>query len=109
MILAAPHAPTAVTLNATSLSTGLIAGQLAALLSATDTDGFDRHTFALVPGAGSDDNASSPSPAVNSASPPRIPAGRTSVSIRLRATDLSGLTVETVVHPAGRRTARAHQ
>lgn len=92
--LAAPHVPSAVTLNATSLSSGLIAGQIAALISATDSDGFDRHTFTLVPGTGSDDNSLFTVAGNELRVASSIPSGRTSVSIRLRATDLSGLTVE---------------
>ncbi|MEO0017635.1 MAG: hypothetical protein RLZZ522_918, partial [Verrucomicrobiota bacterium] len=55
--LAAPHAPTAVVPEATSLSGGLIVGQSAGLLFATDLDAFDRHAFTLVAGAGADHNA----------------------------------------------------
>ncbi len=95
--LVAPAAPAAVSLNASSLGSGLIAGQLAALISATDSNAFDRHTFALVSGSGSDNNAlfTVAGNELRLAAP--LPPGMISVSIRLRATDLSGLSVETAI------------
>lgn len=94
--LVAPAAPSAVLLDAASLSEGLIAGQLAANISAVDANAFDRHTFTLVSGAGSTDNALftvSGSELILAAA---LPPGMASVSLRLRATDLSGLSVESV-------------
>jgi hypothetical protein len=93
--LAAPHGPTGITLNAASLSSGLAVGQTAAAISAIDSDNFDRHTFALVSGPGSDDNSlfTVAGDELRTAAP--IPAGRAALSFRLRATDLSGLTTET--------------
>ncbi len=95
--LAAPHAPTAVRLDAESLSSGLVAGQTAGTLSAEDADVFDRHEFTLVSGAGDKDNAlfTVADGALRLAS--ALPAGVTGVSLRLRATDLAGLSTESVV------------
>ena len=95
--LVAPSAPTAVQLNAASLSAGLIAGQLAGLISATDVNAFDRHTFALVAGAGSTDNALFTVVGNELRLATALPAGTTSVTFRLRATDLAGLTVESSI------------
>ena len=95
--LAAPHAPTAVVPEATSLSSGLIGGQSAGLLSATDPDAFDRHAFTLVAGAGADHNAYFAVVGGELRLATILPAGLTAVSLRLRATDLTGLTVETAV------------
>ncbi len=95
--LVAPSAPSAVTLDAASLSAGLIAGQLAGVISAADTNAFDRHFFALVSGAGSTDNGRFTVTGNELRLTTALPVGTTSVSIRLRATDLSGLTAESVI------------
>lgn len=95
--LVAPAAPAAVQLNASSLSSGLIAGQLAAVMSATDADAFDRHTFVLAAGAGAADNGLFTVIGNELRLATALPAGAASVSIRLRATDLSGLSVETAI------------
>ncbi|HWB03161.1 MAG TPA: lamin tail domain-containing protein [Verrucomicrobiales bacterium] len=90
-----PHAPTAVVSNASSISSGLITGQTVAQLSATDADTFDRHAFALAPGTGSDNNNLFTVAGNELRLASAMPPGLTSVSFRLRAIDLSGLTVET--------------
>ncbi len=95
--LAAPHAPTAVVPEATSLGSGLVAGQSVGLLFATDLDAFDRHTFALVAGAGAAHNAYFTVVGSELRLATVLPAELAAVSLRLRATDLSGLTVETAV------------
>lgn len=93
--VATPHAPTAVTLDSTAISNVAQGGMLAGNLDAADQDSFDQHTFALVPGAGSADNALFTVAAGQLRFAQVVPAGQTSVAIRLRATDLAGLTVET--------------
>lgn len=95
--LAAPHAPTAVGLNAASLSSGLLAGQAAGILSATDPDTFDRHTFTLVAGAGADQNSLFTVVGNELRLASALPGALASVSLRVRATDLSGLSVETAL------------
>ncbi|MES2707465.1 MAG: lamin tail domain-containing protein [Verrucomicrobiota bacterium] len=95
--LAAPHAPVAVTLDATSLSRGLVAGQLAGLLTAADPDAFDRHVFSLVAGAGDSQNAVFTITGNTLSLASALPDGLTPVSLRLRAVDLSGLAVESVL------------
>ena len=93
--LAAPHAPTAVGLNAASISGGLLAGFFAGKLVATDEDSFDRHTFELVAGPGSGDNAFFTVVGDELRIASVLPPGTANVSLRLRATDLAGLMVET--------------
>ncbi len=95
--LAAPRAPTSVVLDASSLSRGLIAGQLAGRLAAVDPDDFDRHEFSLVPGEGSDDNGLFAVEGVELRLSAALPASAASISLRLRATDLAGLSVESVL------------
>lgn len=97
LTLAAPHAPTAVLSDASSINRGLVPGQTAARLSATDADAFDRHVFSLVSGTGDTHNSlfTLTGNALNLSA--ALPAGLTSLSLRLRAQDLAGLTVETVL------------
>jgi hypothetical protein len=57
-VLHVNHAPTAVTLGTVVISDNATAGTMAGILAATDKDAADHHTFTLVAGAGSDDNAS---------------------------------------------------
>lgn len=51
-------APTAINLSSTSVNDGLSSGAVVGSLSATDADAGENHTFALVAGTGSTDNAS---------------------------------------------------
>jgi hypothetical protein len=57
-ILHINHAPTAVMLDSNGIPDTLSIGSLFGKLSVVDKDSADRHTFALVAGTGSDDNAS---------------------------------------------------
>ena len=93
--VAAPHAPTAVTLDTTTVGAASVPGMLAGNLGATDQDSFDRHTFSLVGGAGSTDNALFVVSGSELRFAQTLSTGITSISIRLRATDLAGLFVET--------------
>ena len=95
--IAAPLAPTAVTLDATTVSSLSQPGALAGNLQATDPNSFDKHTFALVSGTGSTNNALFTVSGGELRIAQTIPVGMGSVSLRLRATDLAGLTVETVI------------
>ena len=97
LTLAAPHAPSAVRLDANSLGAGLVAGQLAARIFAVDEDLVDRHAFALVAGEGGADNALFQIVGNELKLAVPLPAGVSRVSLRLRATDLAGLTAETVL------------
>ena len=93
--LAAPNAPSVVTLNVSSFSNGLSPGQVAANLSATDPDSFDRHVYALVEGEGSSHNSLFTLTGSELKLASVLPAGITSLAFRIRATDLSGRSVET--------------
>lgn len=95
--VATPHAPTAVTFDVSALSPAEVSGMLAGNLSATDPNAFDKHAFALVNGVGGDDNALFSVSGTELRFAQAIPLGRTSVSIRLRATDLAGLSVESAL------------
>lgn len=95
--LVAPRVPTAVSLDATSLSRGLVAGQLAGRLAAVDADDFDRHEFSLVAGAGADHNDLFRIEGDALKLAVRLPDDLAEVRIRLRATDLAGLSVDTAL------------
>ncbi len=95
LTLAAPHAPTRITLDAQGVEGGATAGALVAHATAVDADAFDQHVLQLVDGPGGENNAlftitgnelrlRSPAPPVGSVA-----------KIRLRATDLAGLSGET--------------
>lgn len=91
--IAAPHAPTAVALDASSISSAVQPGMVAGHLSATDQDAFDVHTFTLVAGAGATHNAMFTVAGRELRFAQTLPAGETQVQLRIRATDLAGLTV----------------
>ena len=93
--LESPDPPTAVVLNATSLGAGLIGGQVAALLSAADADPVDRHSFELVAGEGSAQNSLFTIVGNELQLASALPAQTARIQFRLRATDLSGFSVET--------------
>ncbi|MCC7375783.1 MAG: lamin tail domain-containing protein [Verrucomicrobiales bacterium] len=88
------HAPTRLSLDASSIRLGIRPGSLVAKAKVADPDEFDRHEVALVSGDGDWDNAlfmvanaevrvaRSPGPE------------QTEVRLRVRATDLAGLAVE---------------
>ena len=95
VILESPEPPAAVVLNATSLGAGLIAGQVAALVSAADGNPSDRHWFELVPGEGSNQNNLFTMVGNELRLASALPAGTVTVQFRLRATVLSGFSVET--------------
>ena len=95
--LVGPHAPSAVSLDASSMSSGLLAGQFAGRLLATDPDSFDRHVFQLVAGVGSAQNNFFTVMGNELRVVTPLPVGTATVSLRVRATDLSGLNVETVL------------
>ena len=95
--VATPDPPTAVTFDAAALSSAAVIGMLAGNLGATDADAFDQHAFALVNGAGSTDNALFSVSGTELRFAQVMPPGKTSVAIRLRATDLAGLSIESAL------------
>ncbi len=92
------RAPTAVALSPSFITESEPLGTLVGLLSATDPDGGDFHTFQLVAGAGSSGNSSFriegnrllSDTVFNSATQP-------SLSVRVRATDRGGLTADQIL------------
>lgn len=95
--LAQPHAPTGVSLNVSSLNIGMTPGQSAGHLDAADGDGFDRHQFSLAAGNGDADNNYFRIEGGELRLVNPLPAGVSSLSLRLRAVDLAGLSVESVI------------
>lgn len=94
LTLSAAQAPTAVRLDATSLSRASIVGSLIGNLRAEDPDGFDRHEFTLVPGQGSEENAWFRIEADQLKLAASIPQAQTQARLRVRTTDRSGLSAE---------------
>ncbi|HAB16814.1 MAG TPA: lamin tail domain-containing protein [Verrucomicrobiota bacterium] len=95
LTLAEPHGPTAIRLDAASVSSAAIVGAKLGRLSAVDSDDFDQHQFELVPGVGDGQNAQVALEAgiVKLARP--LPTGVTALHLRVRATDRAGLSIET--------------
>lgn len=97
LVLAAPHAPSAVRLDAATLGVGMAGGQVVGRLSAIDEDSLDRHAFALVEGAGSENNALFRVEGNELQVAGAWPTGLSRVALRLRVTDLAGLSAETAL------------
>ena len=57
-VVPAPSAPTAIELSATTISDNVILGGLVAVMSSSDVNAGDSHTYSLVAGVGDGDNAS---------------------------------------------------
>jgi hypothetical protein len=95
--LVAPHAPTAVTADVGMIDPGAPAEALVARLLAADPDPFDRHTFALEAGPGDDANGLFTIAGDTLRLSQPLPAGVASVSVRVRAADLAGLSVSGVL------------
>ncbi|WP_448603605.1 hypothetical protein [Thermoleptolyngbya sp.] len=89
------QAPTAIALSSSSFNENLAAGAIIATLSTTDLDPAESHTYSLVSGAGSTDNAAF-SIVGNTLRINQSPDYETknTYSIRLRTTDSGGLLYE---------------
>jgi len=94
LTLAAPHSPTALSLDATSLSTLAQAGACVGRVTVEDADAFDRHRLELVSGAGNRDNALFLVHEAELRLAQRLPPDLIEAQFRLRAADLSGRTIE---------------
>ncbi len=94
--LVASHAPTAIMLDASSISAAALPGHTVAGLQAADSDEFDGHVFQFVAGPGDDHNALFKITAGVLVLAVPLPAGATIARFRLRATDRAGLRVEAV-------------
>lgn len=91
--LAPPLAPVDLFLNATSMSSGSIVGTPVGILTSSDSNSIDGHHYQLVAGAGDTDNGlfAIEEDVLKVAAP--IPGERTQISVRIRSTDRSGLSV----------------
>jgi gliding motility-associated-like protein len=91
------EAPTALVLSKANIYESNLINQNIGLLSTTDQDAGDTHTYSLVPGIGSTDNAAFN---VNGnqirASQVYAYSGKNSYSIRVQSTDKGGLSIEKV-------------
>lgn len=88
-------APTNISLSSTAINENLAAGTLVGNLSASDADGQDSHTYALVSGTGSADNAAFRVEGAKLLSNQVFNYEvKNQYSIRLRVTDSGGLTFE---------------
>jgi len=95
--LASPNAPTSVALDASSLSRASVVGSLVGQLHAVDPDSFDRHVFALVDGQGSEENHWFRLEDAQLKLGAPLPQELLRVRLRLKATDRSGLSVESAI------------
>jgi len=94
LTLAQPIAPDDLFLNATSVSSGSIVGTPVGTLTSSDGNSIDGHIYELIAGEGADDNAlfSIDGEVLKVAA--SIPGVQSEVSVRIRSTDRSGLSVE---------------
>jgi hypothetical protein len=94
-VQASNQAPADITLSATNVAENVSIGTTVGTLSTTDVDAADTFTYTLVAGAGSTDNASFSivGNALRTAASFNSGA-KNSYSIRVRSTDLGGLTTE---------------
>src|SRR5262245_46474424 len=89
------HAPTGVSLSSSTVLENRAAGTTVGTLAATDPDAGDPHTFALVSGAGSSGNGSFTIVGSQLRTATTLDHETTpSKSVRIRATDSGGLSVE---------------
>jgi hypothetical protein len=97
LTLAPEWPPTNFSLDVESLSSLAKAGTLAATLSASDLNAFDKHQFALVEGPGAADNPLFEITDRALRLSRNLPADRAQVTLRIKATDLVGLSYERAV------------
>ncbi len=94
--LGQPLAPTALALSASSISSGAIAGTPVGRLSTADPNAVDAHAYALVAGAGDADNARFTVDGDWLRLAAGVPAERSELSLRVRSTDLAGLSLDQI-------------
>ncbi len=90
------EAPTLIASSGTNVPASAAVGTTIGTLSTTDPDSGDTHTYTLVSGTGSTDNAKFTITG-NQLKTAAAFTGQTSYSIRVRATDAAGLTFEQVI------------
>lgn len=93
LTLATAHAPTLVTLDAASLNAQARAGALAARIGVQDSDPFDRPTVQMEAGVGGEENSFFTVSGTELRFLKAPTLGLTQCRVRLRAVDLSGLSV----------------
>ena len=94
LTMQAAQAPSALTFSATTIQTTTPAGGAVGNFATVDATVADAHTYTLVAGAGSTDNARFTIAANELRLATSLPAAGGTVSVRVRTTDLSGLFVE---------------
>ena len=94
LTLVQPIAPDDLFLSATSISSGAIIGTPVGALTSSDANPIDGHAYELIAGEGGDDNAlfSIDGDVVKVSA--QIPEALAEVSVRIRSSDRSGLSVE---------------
>ncbi|WP_229833604.1 Ig-like domain-containing protein, partial [Alishewanella longhuensis] len=94
----ANNAPTDISLSANTLNQSAAANTVVGTLSSTDADGGDSHTYTLVAGAGSTDNAlfNISGNQLRATNPAAIAAGNRSVRVRTTDSGSGNLTFEKV-------------
>lgn len=95
--LTQPHAPTAIRLDATALSSAAKPGALVARITVQDLDPKDTATVALVAGAGATDNALFVVSGLELRLLQAPASNQASASARLRATDSTGQVLEEMI------------
>jgi|GEM_PF-2259448 len=95
--LTTPQPPTDITATPSVLRAGLAAGATVATLSAVDGNAVDTHTFELVAGEGSADNGRFTVDGASLKAAAALGGDGTGYSIRVRARDGAGLTVEKIL------------
>ena len=88
------QAPSGITLSALAISADSPPGSPVGLLSSSDPDPADLHTYALVPGEGDDDNGAFQISGSELRTTGNLPRGGTTLRARVRSTDLGGLSTE---------------
>ncbi len=90
------QAPTGVSLSTTVVANDLSPGSRLGILTTVDPDSGDVHSYALVTGAGDDDNATFSISGDELRVAQTLPVSGGTLSIRIRSTDLGGHLVEEV-------------
>ena len=88
------QAPSALTFSSTTIQVTTPAGGMAGLFSTVDATTADAHTYSLVAGTGSTDNGRFTIAGNELRLATSLPAAGSTVSVRVRTTDLAGLFVE---------------
>lgn len=88
------EAPTDINLSVLVVSADSPPGSPVGLLSSLDPDRADQHSYTLVPGAGDEDNEAFQVSGSELRTARDLPLGGTTLSARVRSTDLGGLSTE---------------